>query len=282
MTTHYSPLSCSCIFCKKELKTSELPRHHYFVHDVSSFPKRPLKMKHSICKECGKEISHRGGLLTFCNRSCSAKYNNRLKTKESRLQQSKTLRKTLDSMPYTKIKFKVCQYCSNEFIWNSFHRGSKSFCSDVCFKNSRYERISKSCKDRGFGGVRPSCRIKYKGITLGSTYELKTVEILEQLSIEWNQPTRFKYVDPFGKSRTYTPDIYLPKFDVYLDPKNDFLINNVNPALGFKDSEKIRLASIQNNITIHILPIENITTEFISHLLGIDPVGFEPTIITIL
>ena len=39
----------------------------------------------------------------------------------------------------------------------------------------------------------------------------------------------------------------------FLDPKNDFLINNKNPALGFTDAEKISLAMQQNNIRVIIL-----------------------------
>lgn len=43
-----------------------------------------------------------------------------------------------------------------------------------------------------------------------------------------------------GIKHTYTPDFYLPEYNVYLDPKNDYLINNINPGLGFKDVDKIR------------------------------------------
>jgi len=43
-----------------------------------------------------------------------------------------------------------------------------------------------------------------------------------------------------------------------LDPKNDFLINNINPRIGFKDVDKIKLVEIQNSIKIFILNKEQL------------------------
>jgi hypothetical protein len=69
---------------------------------------------------------------------------------------------------------------------------------------------------------------------------LKLAISLDENNIKWDTCSRFNYIDRFGKSRTYTPDFYLIDYDVYLDPKNDFLINNINPSLGFSDKEKIK------------------------------------------
>lgn len=35
------------------------------------------------------------------------------------------------------------------------------------------------------------------------------------------------YWDDDGKQRRYVPDFYLPKYDLYLDPKNDYLIKKI-------------------------------------------------------
>jgi len=110
-----------------------------------------------------------------------------------------------------------------------------------------------NAKKNGFGGVAQSRRIKYNDRTLGSSYELKVAISLDENNIQWDTCKRFIYTDPSGKRRTYTPDIYLPEYDVYLDPKNDFLINNINPSLGFSDIEKINLVQDQNFIRIIIL-----------------------------
>lgn len=129
------------------------------------------------------------------------------------------------------------------------------------------KKLSKIARDGGYGGVKQSRWIKYKGKTLGSSYELAIVKDLEEHNIEWDTCSRFHYVDSFGKKRTYTPDIYLPEYDIYLDPKNDFLINNVNPTLGFKDTDKITWVMEQNNIQVIVLDKTQLTWNAVQMLL---------------
>lgn len=128
-------------------------------------------------------------------------------------------------------------------------------------------KLSDYAKSVGFGGVTRSRRIEYSGKFLGSSYELTVAKELDANEIRWDTCSRFKYIDPDGKERTYTPDIYLIDYDVYLDPKNDFLINNPNPKLGFYDSEKIKLACEQNGIVVHILSKDQLSWEYIKTLL---------------
>lgn len=129
------------------------------------------------------------------------------------------------------------------------------------------QKLSKIAIKRGLGGVRQSRWITYKGKTLGSSYELEVAKSLDENGIEWDTCKRFGYSDPNGKKRTYTPDIYLPEFDVYLDPKNDFLINNINPSLGFSDKDKINLVEKQNKIKILILNKYQLEWNIIKELL---------------
>ena len=124
-------------------------------------------------------------------------------------------------------------------------------------------------KQRGIGGVSQSRRIKYKGKTLGSSYELIVAQSLDENNIKWDTCKKFNYVDLFGKERTYTPDLYLPDYDVYLDPKNDFLIKNINPTLGFNDVDKIRLVEKQNNIRVIVLSKDELYWKDIIHLINL-------------
>jgi hypothetical protein len=124
--------------------------------------------------------------------------------------------------------------------------------------------------NRGLGGVRPSKRILYNNVHLGSTYEVAVAKDLDANNIRWSTCKRINYIDPFGKKRTYTPDLYLIDYDVYLDPKNDFLLNNINPGLGFTDSEKIKLVENQNKIKILILDKNNLTWSAIKRMLNIN------------
>lgn len=140
----------------------------------------------------------------------------------------------------------------------------------------RKDVLSENAKLRGLGGVRQSRKILYKGYLLGSSYELKLVQVLEELNIEWTVPTKFRYTSPDGKIRTYQPDIYIPKYNLYFDPKNDFLIKNINPRLGFKDVDKINWVMEQNNIQVIILSLEMINLDFILKILE-PQVGIDPT-----
>lgn len=115
------------------------------------------------------------------------------------------------------------------------------------------EKLSKLAIERGLGGVRQSKRIEYKGKKLGSTYELVLAKDLDKNNICWDLPKKLTYIDPTGKTRSYTADLFLLDYNVYLDPKNDFLLQNNNPRLGFSDLEKIKLVEEQNNVQIIIL-----------------------------
>lgn len=107
----------------------------------------------------------------------------------------------------------------------------------------------------------------YNGFTFDSSYEISVVESLDKNNVLWEKPTGFHYIDDNNVKHYYTPDIYLPEYDVYLDPKNDFLINNINPNLGYRDVDKIKWVNEQNNIKVIILDKNNLSWENIKKLI---------------
>lgn len=111
---------------------------------------------------------------------------------------------------------------------------------------------------------------EYRGFKFQSSYEVEVLKSLDENCIKWEKPKYgiFKYTDNNGKLHTYTPDIYLPDYDVYLDPKNDFLINNNNPSLGYSDCEKINWVCIQNNVKIFILNKDQLKWDSIKNIIG--------------
>lgn len=129
-------------------------------------------------------------------------------------------------------------------------------------------RLSLLAKERNLGGVRNSKKILYNGKLLGSSYELLVAKSLDENNIRWDVCGKFNYIDPNGKCRKYTPDIYLIDYNIYLDPKNDYLINNVNPVLKYKDIDKIRLVEEQNAVKIIILNKNELTWEAIKRKIG--------------
>lgn len=124
-------------------------------------------------------------------------------------------------------------------------------------------QLSENAKRQGFGGYRENAgrSKKYKvfdtfgnSVTLQSSFELNCSEILAELSISWIRPKALKYDD-----KKYFADFYLPDFDIWLDPKNDFK--------AVQDIEKILAVIKQNNIKLFVLSESQITKSYIASLI---------------
>ena len=127
----------------------------------------------------------------------------------------------------------------------------------------RCSKISETAKKRGLsGGYRKNAGRSKKfqvydsygnATTLQSSYELDVSEILSELSINWMRPKALKY-----KGKNYFADFYLPDFDIWLDPKNDYKAK--------LDQSKIDSVIRENNIKLFILLKSQITKSYISRL----------------
>ncbi len=124
------------------------------------------------------------------------------------------------------------------------------------------EKLSKLACQRLAKNSKYSKNIEYKpGVILESSYEVETAKILDDLNIEWIKVRwGFVWKTEGVRSKRYIPDFYLPKYDLYLDPKNDYLI--------IKDAEKIQLACEKNNIKVEVLDKKSITKEKILEILS--------------
>lgn len=91
------------------------------------------------------------------------------------------------------------------------------------------KRMRELAIQQGLGGFNMrKAKIEYNGVKLDSSYELRVAEDLDRNSILWERSSSFSY-EFNGIEHKYTPDFYLPDYNVYLDPKNDYLIHNKNP-----------------------------------------------------
>ena len=107
----------------------------------------------------------------------------------------------------------------------------------------------------------------YKDKKFISSYEVKVAQELDEHGILWEQPHRLPYIDANGKTHHYIPDFYLPTYNVYLDPKNDYLLTHINPKLGYRDVDKICWVEKQNNVRIIVLTKEQLCWEEIKSLI---------------
>lgn len=195
------------------------------------------------CEHCGKIMTKYYGSGHFCSRSCANSRKHSQKTKEK-------ISKSINS----KIIRRYCLDCGKQI-----RKTNKSGYCRKCYYKHRIiseetrQKLSENSIKHNCGGFNKKKCIDYNGKKLDSSYELLVAQSLDKNHINWIRQKSLKYIDSLGKIHNYTPDFYLPDFDIYLDPKNDFLINNINPHLGFKDTDKIKWVCIQNNAKIIIL-----------------------------
>lgn len=128
------------------------------------------------------------------------------------------------------------------------------------------QRMSALAKERQLGGFHMRRGIYYNGVKLDSSYEVAVAEELDSHNIKWTRCNRFSYTYN-DIVHYYTPDFYLPDYDVYLDPKNDYLINFKHSNLNLTDIEKINIASQQNNIRVLILDKNHLRWDAIKTLI---------------
>lgn len=128
-------------------------------------------------------------------------------------------------------------------------------CKDPIKEKYRRVKLSVAARKQGFGGYNAkSGRSKKYNILdsfgnivcLQSSYEYRTAIILNEQNIKWLRPKYLKY----SENRKYFPDFYLPEFNVYLDPKNDYKIK--------LDIDKINAVIKENNVDLRIVSNDDI------------------------
>ena len=186
------------------------------------------------------------------------------------------------------VKKELCIKCNSQITKNNFKRhfencvGSKQKkIRGVDFDpNYGYKDGSRSAWNKGMrskldtrnpeyigkiGGYRPNAGISKKfrvkdsfnnEVVLQSTYELECSEILNRLGIDWIRPKHLKYAN----DKKYFADFYLPDYEIYLDPKNDYKAK--------LDEDKINSVIEINNVKVFILTKDKITENYIKMLVS--------------
>lgn len=219
------------------------------------------------CEKCGKLVTKKFGSGRFCSRSCA---NSRVHSEECKERISKSVKNNFKNMDYFSKNNLIKKRSQENHIkkFNIYYK-NPNFCKE-CGKiidyNNRHKKFcSDKCKIKNVGGFKRSKIFSYKGIKLQSSYEFLVAKDLDKNKIKWQRPKNFFYKT--DKLRKYTPDFYLPDFEVYLDPKNDFLMNKINPYTKINDLQKIKIVEKQNNIIIIPLSKEQLKWEIIEKLI---------------
>jgi len=122
--------------------------------------------------------------------------------------------------------------------------------------------------ERGLGGYTKHIHsIDYNGVSLDSSWELLVAKDLDLHNINWVRPKRISYIDNKNKMHYYYPDFYLPDYNIYLDPKNPYLLDNDHSNMGYTDRQKLEWVMSQNNVKIIVLTARDLTWEKIKFLI---------------
>ena len=246
-------LYCSCIICKDIISTNNIGRHNTrcVISPGKYTPiRRNLDRINFDCVFCNNAhntksavISHETTCINNPKRkmpSCGMlgrQHPIKGKTKnttESLRKQGETLKSKISSGEYIPHRTKHTDSTRDML--------SKIAC-DRLQKNSKYSKNT-----------------EYKpGIFLESSYEVRVAEILDELNVQWIKCRQGFIWNDRGKTRRYIPDFYLPFYNLYLDPKNDYLID--------KDKIKIKSAKEINNIEVIILSNLQINKETIRNII---------------
>lgn len=290
----YTSPICSCIICRKQYSQKGIHSHFHTAHTEegnrrvrkngklgahiggqvyarnkklkSKLAESKYKELPSYCACCGIALEFKKRNNKFCSSSCAAKYNNANRSEDTIAKQRSSLINTLSLKPkqskQSKKKPEYSKFCYCIICGTTIKHKYTKTCSTTCCSIL----LSNKAKDRQTHPQNGKV-VLYNGIKLGSMYEVAVAKSLDENNILWNRPPPMKYIDSSGKQRNYFPDFYLPDYNVYLDPKNDFLINHINPGTGFKDTDKIEWADKFNNTRTIVLNKNQLSWDIIKSLL---------------
>lgn len=210
-----------------------------------------------ICKFCGKQCKNANSLRNherFCKENPERQESPWIKFNHERGAWNKGLTKDTDERIKKRSETFSKRYKGTE-------EGKRIFSHPQSEEHK--QKMRKIAFERHWGGWHTSKSIEYNGTNLDSTYEFEVAKTLDENQVKWERPTYFIWEDTKGIKHRYYPDFYLPEYNVYLDPKNDYLINNKTKKFGITDVEKIEIVQQQNRIHIIILDKNNLTWQSI-------------------
>ena len=268
-----SPL-CSCVTCRKLCSQKGIHSHYISAHtndgnirrkdsgrkgracQINAYTPKPKRYRNN-CLVCGEPCKKK-----FCGHRCAATFTNKQRKDNGYSVSTATKQKISEAFKEIVLAYSKVSSCIN---CGKFSKGRKKRCA-VCQKvyisqitrenaNTRYARgdmFGSFANNKKFGIYNSPIA---GPVRLDSSYELRVATALDNNNVKWVRPGPLTWVDENNVSHRYFPDFYLVEFNVYLDPKNDFLIK--------RDSDKIKRVSEQNSVTVVVLDKDTLSWEAI-------------------
>lgn len=246
-----SLIKIKCAHCGKLITKSNIKQHENAC--------RLNSKNYKECPVCSKPLIKKWNRI-FCSHSCSTKHYNAIHwTVENKKRQSKIIKHKVnngeltvpiykgDATTYYKITFNTCVVCKTVFYTRGWKNTRKTCCKEC--------RTISTINSRKY-----KCNIKKttlfynpyenKKVLLESSWEVRAANLLCKLDITWIRPKPIKWIDANQTHRLYFPDFYLPDYDIYLDPKNPYCM----------EQDKEKLSIVCKNIKLIYGDIKMIET----------------------
>jgi len=252
IASEFRKLYPTYIYASEEYKKSMSQKKIEFGNNQDQKKKEEYYQNPKKCFTCGKPLTYerkKQGLFTCGTHAKSTHHTKETKDKISNsLKNSKIFKERNLEGKYSVISYHTCNICNNSFITRECD-GLRKTCGKLeClkkqveidginirnYKNHQHFKITKDQKD----------------IYLESSFEIKLAKNLDDNQIKWIQPQPLSYIDLFKQRHLYYADFYLPEYNIYIDPKNSYLLN--------KSIKKLIRVSKQNNIKLLIISNEKL------------------------
>lgn len=236
-----------------------------------------LIQKEKKCKKCWllriyNEREKIDNEKNYCSRACA---NSRNHTEDTKKKTSETLKSkylTGEIIPHRLGKGQKHTLDEKRKIWDSHKKRylenpqlreeqslrMKEIAKTRIITTEMRKKYSDNAKKKEFWWHTSKKSIYYPhkswiSVYLQSSYEVKVARSLDENNIDWIRPKFLLWKDEKWLEHRYYPDFFLPKYNIYLDPKNDYLIEI--------DKEKIEYVKKQNNVIILILGTKELSWE---------------------
>lgn len=205
----------------------------------------------SKCKHCGLDTtdmtgSQKANHSRWCDKNPKvAEYKDKLskaRDAKSSVAWNKGLTKDTDERVAKYGKTNSDKLQSGEAsVWNKgtkMSQNQKDKISETQRKNN-YERVNKN--------TQPYTTIDGDMVMLDSSWEVKVAKELDDAKIKWIRPKPLKWYDKNGWIHNYFPDFYIPDWNVYLDPKNDWVIEDQKEKWNYLNKKYNNIFILKEN-----------------------------------
>lgn len=198
------------------------------------------------CENCKSDHDGSYGSGRFCSKKCARGFSTKSKRKEINEMVSLKLKKT-----------HLCEVCGLKSIRKHHKKCRDCYRKTIIISEETRKKLSNSrlkYLESGKSHVKWfAFSVNGKELKVQGTWEKRLAEKLNSLNILWERKILI-----YSKYRKYTPDFYIPKFDIYIEVKGFFYEKDkVKMFKVLDEHQNLKLKIIENINTIENILNEN-------------------------